>query len=238
VTSELLRAHDVSVGYGDAPLLRHVDLHVGRGECIALIGSNGVGKSTLLKTIAGLLRPHSGSISWEGRDLTALSAADRVRCGITLVPEGKHLFRGMSVRDNLLMGAYTRSDRQQAERDLERMFALFPALRGKAARIAGTLSGGEQQMCSLGRGLMTRPKLLMVDELSLGLSPVVTAELLALMAGLVRDGLSVVVVEQDVLASLTLAHRAYVIGAGRVLREGRGTDLIADPAIRKAYVGL
>jgi branched-chain amino acid transport system ATP-binding protein len=238
VTSELLRVHDVSVGYGDVPLLRHVDLHVGRGECVALIGSNGAGKSTLLKTIAGLLRPQWGSISWEGRDLTAMSAAARVRCGIALVPEGKHLFRGMSVRDNLLMGAYARTDRQLVEHDLERMFALFPALQGKAARIAGTLSGGEQQMCSLGRGLMTRPKLLMVDELSLGLSPVVAAELLALMAGLVKDGLSVIVVEQDVVASLRLAHRAYVIGAGQVLREGRGTDLIADPAIRKAYVGL
>ena len=238
MSAELLRVRGLSVGYGDVALLRDVDLHVGPGECIALIGSNGVGKTTLLKTIAGLLGALGGEMHWQGQDVTAASAATRVRHGIALVPEGKHLFRGMTVRDNLLMGAYSRSDRRDAERDLERVLARFPALQGKTTRISGTLSGGEQQMCSLGRGLMTRPKLLLVDELSLGLSPVVTAELLALMTNLVKDGLSVIVVEQDVLAALRLADRAYVVAAGRVVREGRAADLMADPTIRKAYVGL
>lgn len=237
MTAVLLRVRGLVAGYGDVPVVQDVDLDVGEGECVALIGSNGAGKSTLLKTIAGLLVPRRGSVGWEGRDLTAVSAAGRVRCGLTLVPEGKHLFRGMTVRDNLLMGAYLRPHARENARDLERVFALLPALQGKAARIAGTLSGGEQQMCSLGRGLMARPRLLMVDELSLGLAPVVASQLLSLLAHLIREGLSVVLVEQDVTAALSLAHRAYVIGAGRVLREGRSVDLIGDPVVRN-YVGL
>jgi len=238
VTTELLRLRGLFVGYGDVPVLRNVHLTVGPGECVALIGANGAGKSTLLRTIAGLLPAQRGSIGWCGADVTASPAAARVRAGVALVPEGKHLFRGMTVRDNLLMGAYTRGDRRQIERDLERVFTLFPALGGLTGRISGTLSGGEQQMCSIGRGLMARPRLLMVDELSLGLSPMVTAELLARMVELVRDGLSLIVVEQDVLAALRLAHRAYVIGSGQLLREGTADELIADPAIRTAYIGM
>ena len=178
MTTDLLGVSRLSVGYGDAPVLRDVDLRVGRGEWVAVIGSNGVGKSTLLKTIAGLLRARIGTLSWEGQDITALTAAARVRCGISLVPEGKRLFAGMTVGENLSMGAFARSDHAEARRDLDRVLTLFPALRDKTARIAGTLSGGEQQMCSLGRGLMARPKLLLVDELSFGLSPALTAELL------------------------------------------------------------
>ena len=238
MTTELLRVSEVSVGYGDAPVLTDVDLHVQRGEWVAVIGSNGAGKSTLLKTIAGLLRAKSGSVTWEGRDITPLSAAARVRYGISLVPEGKHLFAGMSVVENLFMGAFARSDRGEAKQDLEQVLTLFPALRDKLSRIAGTLSGGEQQMCSLGRGLMARPKLLLVDELSFGLSPGLTAELLEAMVGIVKGGVSVLLVEQDVLAALKHAHRGYVIGSGQVLRRGTGSELIADPGIRKAYLGM
>jgi branched-chain amino acid transport system ATP-binding protein len=238
VTTDLLRVSRLSVGYGGVQVLWGIDLHVGSGEWVAVIGSNGVGKSTLLKAIAGLLRPALGSVQWEGRDVTALSAAARVRCGIALVPEGKRLFTGMTVEENLLMGAFARRDRAEAKQDLEKVLTLFPALKDRTVQIAGTLSGGEQQMCSLGRGLMARPKLLLVDELSFGLAPAVTAGLLDTIAGIVRDGVSVVLVEQDVLGALRRAHRGYVIRTGRVVREGSGADLIADLTIRKAYLGL
>jgi branched-chain amino acid transport system ATP-binding protein len=238
MTTELLRVSGLWTGYGDAPVLRDVDLHVQRGEWVAVIGSNGVGKSTLLKTIAGVLRARSGSMVWEGRDITSLTAAARVRSGISLVPEGKRLFAGMTVGENLAMGAFARPDRVAAKRDLERVFTLFPALRDKTARIAGTLSGGEQQMCSLGRGLMAGPKLLLVDELSFGLSPALTSELLEAVAGIVREGVATVLVEQDVLAALKHAHRGYVIGSGQVLRQGSASVLMADPTIREAYLGL
>jgi branched-chain amino acid transport system ATP-binding protein len=238
MTTPLLRASRLSVGYGDLQVLWGIDLYVGPGEWVAVIGSNGVGKSTLLKAIAGILRPTTGSVEWEGRDVTALSAAARVRCGISLVPEGKRLFTGMTVEENLLMGAFARRDRAEAKRDLKKVLALFPALKDRTAQIAGTLSGGEQQMCSLGRGLMARPKLLLVDELSFGLSPAVTADLLDAMAAIVNDGVSVVLVEQDALAALKRAHRGYVIRTGQVVHEGSGAALIADPRIRKAYLGL
>jgi branched-chain amino acid transport system ATP-binding protein len=238
MTADLLRVSRLAAGYGDLQVLWGIDLHVGAGEWVAVIGSNGVGKSTLLKAIAGILRPTSGSVECEGRDVTALSAAARVRCGLSLVPEGKRLFTGMTVEENLLMGAFARGDRTEAKRDLEKVLTLFPALKDRTAQIAGTLSGGEQQMCSLGRGLMARPKVLLVDELSFGLAPAVTASLLDAMAGIVRDGVSVVLVEQDVLAALRRAHRGYVIRTGQVVREGSGVELIADPTIRKAYLGL
>jgi branched-chain amino acid transport system ATP-binding protein len=234
----LLRVSRLTAGYGDLQVLWGIDLQVGYGEWVAIVGSNGVGKSTLLKAIAGLLRPTGGSVEWQGRDVTSLSAAARVRSGISLVPEGKRLFRGMTVRENLLMGAFTRRSRAEATHDLERVLTLFPALRDRTTQIAGTLSGGEQQMCSLGRGLMARPKLLLVDELSFGLSPAVAAGLFEALAGIVNDGTSILLVEQDVRAALTRAHRAYVVRGGQVVREGAGAELIADAAIGKAYLGL
>jgi branched-chain amino acid transport system ATP-binding protein len=234
----LLRVSRLTAGYGDLQVLWGIDLQIGHGEWVAVIGSNGVGKSTLLKAIAGLLRPTDGSVQWQGRDVTSLSAAARVRCGISLVPEGKRLFSGMTVRENLLMGAFARRDRAEARRDLEKVLALFPALRDKTLQIAGTLSGGEQQMCALGRGLMARPQLLLVDELSFGLSPAVAAGLLEALAGIVNDGVSVLLVEQDVRAALKRAHHGYVVRGGQVVREGTGAELIADATIRKAYLGL
>jgi branched-chain amino acid transport system ATP-binding protein len=234
----LLRVSRLTAGYGDLQILWGIDLQVGYGEWVAVVGSNGAGKSTLLKTIAGLLRATGGSVEWEGRDVTALSAAGRVGCGISLVPEGKRLFSGMTVRENLLMGAFTRRSRAEAKQDLERVLALFPALRDRTAQIAGTLSGGEQQMCSLGRGLMARPKLLLVDELSFGLSPAVAAGLLEALARIVNDGMSILLVEQDVRAALTRAHQGYVVRGGQVVREGTGAELIADATIGKAYLGV
>jgi branched-chain amino acid transport system ATP-binding protein len=234
----LLRVSRLTAGYGDLQILWGIELQVGYGEWVAVVGSNGAGKSTLLKTIAGLLRATGGSVEWEGRDVTALSAAGRVGCGISLVPEGKRLFSGMTVRENLLMGAFTRRSRAEAKQDLERVLALFPALRDRTAQIAGTLSGGEQQMCSLGRGLMARPKLLLVDELSFGLSPAVAAGLLEALARIVNDGMSILLVEQDVRAALTRAHQGYVVRGGQVVREGTGAELIADATIGKAYLGV
>jgi branched-chain amino acid transport system ATP-binding protein len=234
----LLQVSRLTVGYGDVQVLWGIDLQVGYGEWVAVVGSNGVGKSTLLKTIAGLLRATGGSVRWQGRDVTSLSAAERVRCGISLVPEGKHLFSGMTVRENLLMGAFARRSRAEERDGLEKVLTLFPALRDRTEQIAGTLSGGEQQMCSLGRGLMARPKLLLVDELSFGLSPAVAAGLLDALAAIVNDGMSIVLVEQDVRAALKRAHHGYVVRGGQVVREGTSAELIADPTIRKAYLGL
>jgi branched-chain amino acid transport system ATP-binding protein len=234
----LLQVSRLTVGYGDVQVLWGIDLQVGYGEWVTVVGSNGVGKSTLLKTIAGLLRATGGSLRWQGRDVTSLSAAERVRCGISLVPEGKHLFSGMTVRENLLMGAFARRSRAEERDGLEKVLTLFPALRDRTEQIAGTLSGGEQQMCSLGRGLMARPKLLLVDELSFGLSPAVAAGLLEALAAIVNDGMSILLVEQDVRAALKRAHQGYVVRGGQVVREGTGAELIADPTIRKAYLGL
>jgi len=234
----LLQVSRLTVRYGDLQILWGIDLQVGYGEWVAVVGSNGVGKSTLLKAIAGLLRATDGSVQWEGQDVTALSAAGRVRCGISLVPEGKRLFSGMTVRENLLMGAFVRRSRAEARHDLEKVLTLFPALRDRTAQIAGTLSGGEQQMCSLGRGLMARPKLLLVDELSFGLSPALAASLLEALTAIVNEGMSVLLVEQDVRAALKRAHHGYVVRGGQVVRAGTGAELIADPTIRKAYLGL
>lgn len=234
---ELLGIADLGAGYGDLQVLWHVHLHVQVGEFVAVLGSNGAGKSTLLKTIAGVVRPLAGRICFDGVDVSGLSAAARVRRGISLVPEGKRLFSGMTVRENLLMGAFVRADGTEVARDLDRVLALFPALRERLDQVAGTLSGGEQQMCSVGRALMSRPRLLLVDELSFGLSPVMTERLFRAIAEINRAGTTIVLVEQDVMAALHHAHRGYVIAGGRVVREGPSDELAADRVIKKNYLG-
>jgi len=233
----MLELSGVRSGYGEAQVLWDIALRVDRGEIVALVGANGAGKSTLLGTIAGLVTPWSGSIVFQGADVAGRRPDQIVAAGISLVPQGRRLFGGLTVDENLLMGAFHRTDRDVAA-DLEKVYAYFPRLRERAGQLAGTLSGGEQQMCAIGRGLMARPTLLMVDELSLGLAPIVVELLLEVIVGLRRDGMTVLIVEQDVLVALETADRGYVIENGRVGLSGAARDVLADPHVKTAYLGL
>ncbi len=234
----MLRIENLHAGYGDVPVLWGVDLEVERGEIACLVGSNGAGKTTLLRALSGLLPPSSGSIVFEGRDLARAEPERVLGAGIAHVPEGRRLFSAMSVRDNLLMGAYLRRDGADAiGRDLERMYGLFPILRERQAQDAGTLSGGEQQMCAVARGLMSAPRMLVIDELSLGLAPAVVDQLCDALRRLNGEGLTLLVVEQDVAIALEIAQHAFVMDTGRVTRSGLSETLRNDPAIREAYLG-
>ncbi len=234
----LLQVRGVKAGYGDVPVLWGIDLEVGRGEIVCLVGSNGAGKTTLMRTVSGLVRPTSGSILFDGTELAGAEPDAVLAAGIAHVPEGRRLFSAMSIRDNLLMGAYLRSDGATAiGEDLARMFAMFPILRDRQNQDAGTLSGGEQQMCAIVRGLMGAPRLLMIDELSLGLAPAVVDQLCDALRALNRDGLSLLVVEQDVATALELAQHGFVMDTGRITRSGESGALASDPAIREAYLG-
>jgi branched-chain amino acid transport system ATP-binding protein len=232
----LLEVSGIRAGYGRAPVLHDVALSVGEAEIVALLGPNGAGKTTLLRTIAGSLGPWAGSVRFAGEELAGLPAERVVGAGLALVPEGRHLFAGMSVRENLLLGAYQRR-RADLGPDLERVLSLFPPLSQRAGQVAGRLSGGEQQMCAIGRALMGRPRLLMIDEMSLGLGPAVVDDLLALLPELAAAGTAVLLVEQDVEAALSVAARGYVLELGAVVQEGRGAELLADPRLREAYLG-
>ena len=232
----LLKVSDVRAAYGDVPVLWGIDLEVVRGEIVCLVGSNGAGKTTLMRTISGLLPATAGSIRFDGRDLGRAQPEQTLVAGIAQVPEGRRLFSAISVRDNLLMGAYLRRDDAVA-RDLERMYVLFPILRNRQHQQAGTLSGGEQQMCAIARGLMSAPKLLLIDELSLGLAPAVVDQLCDTLRALNRAGLTLLVVEQDVAIALDLANHAFVMDTGRIVSSGEASALANDPAIREAYLG-
>ena len=232
----LLRLSGVHSGYGDVPVLWGVDLDVAQGEIVCLVGSNGAGKTTLMRTVSGLLAPTAGTITFEGRELAGAAPEATLGAGIAQVPEGRRLFAAMSVRDNLLMGAYLRKDAGIAS-DLARMYGLFPILRDRQDQHAGTLSGGEQQMCAIARGLMGAPKLLLIDELSLGLAPAIVDQLCDTLHALNGEGLTLLVVEQDVAIALELATRAFVMDTGRVTRSGPSEVLRDDPAIREAYLG-
>ena len=232
----LLKVSDVRAAYGDVPVLWGVDLEVVRGEIVCLVGSNGAGKTTLMRTISGLLPATAGSIRFDGRELGRAQPEQTLGAGMAQVPEGRRLFSAMSVRDNLLMGAYLRRD-DAVVRDLERMYVLFPILRNRQHQQAGTLSGGEQQMCAIARGLMSAPKLLLIDELSLGLAPAVVDQLCDTLRALNRAGLTLLVVEQDVAIALDLANHAFVMDTGRIVSSGEASALANDPAIREAYLG-
>jgi branched-chain amino acid transport system ATP-binding protein len=235
----LLQVRGVRAGYGDVPVLWDVDLDVFPREMVGLLGSNGAGKSTLLSVLSGLVTMVSGAILWEGKDVTALLPAQRVRLGITQIPEGRLLFSGLTVRQNLQLGAFLRTDKAQVAADMESIFELFPLLRERKTQSAGTLSGGEQQMCAIGRGLMSRPRLLLIDELSLGLAPVMVDQIVDSLKRVFRErDLSIVLVEQDVQLGLELTQRAYVLETGRVVKQDRSDCLAGDPDIRKAYLGL
>jgi len=234
----LIEIEGLSAGYGDVRVLWDISLTVEAGEIACIVGSNGAGKTTLLRTISGLVRASSGRIRMAGEDITPLAADQILSRGIAHVPEGRRLFRGLSVRDNLMLGAYLRRDEAEIARDLDYVYALFPILRERQRQDATTLSGGEQQMCAVGRGIMSRPKLLMIDELSLGLAPMLVERLSEALLDINRTGITILLVEQDVMTAFEIARHGFVIETGRVGMHGATKDLAEDPAIRQAYLGM
>jgi branched-chain amino acid transport system ATP-binding protein len=238
MTEPLLQIEGLESGYGDVQVLWGIDLEVMAGEIACIVGSNGAGKTTLLRTISGIVRPKGGSIRFAGQAIEKADPEAILRFGIAQVPEGRRLFKGLSVRDNLLLGAYLRHDRAAIAEDLEHIYAIFPILAERRSQDATTLSGGEQQMCAVGRGLMSRPKLLMVDELSLGLAPQAVERLAEALVEVNKAGLTILVVEQDVLAAFELARRGFVIELGRIGMSGETRLLAEDQKIRQAYMGI
>lgn len=233
----LLEARGLTSGYGETQVLWGIDLAIRAGESVALIGANGAGKTTLMRALAGQLNPWDGGIFFEGQDLTRVAAHDRVRLGMVMVPEGRQLFPGMTVTENLLMGAYVRED-GEIEADLERVRELFPILRERSSQLAGHMSGGEQQMCAIGRALMVKPRLLMIDELSLGLAPVIVDRLMEAIDEIHRGGTTLLIVEQDVVNATTMAQRGYVIESGRIVLEGTSEMLLKDQRVQDSFIGL
>ena len=234
----LLRVRDVDVAYGEVQVLWGVSLDVFAGEIVALVGANGAGKSTLLSTISGLLSPRSGAIEFAGHPIAGAPTQRMVELGIAHVPEGRRLFPAMSVRDQLLLGAFRRNDRQAVERDLQRVVEIFPRVKERLHNLAGHLSGGEQQMVAIARGVMARPKLLMIDELSLGLAPVVIEALMETISRLNAEGMTILIVEQDVQAALERATRGYVLETGHIVLQGSAETLLRDERVRQAYLGV
>jgi branched-chain amino acid transport system ATP-binding protein len=233
----LLEVSGLKAGYGLVPVLRGIDLSVAPGEVIAVLGANGAGKSTLNKILSGLLRPWEGTVRFDGVDATGADASQMVAAGLIHVPEGRRIFPNLNVRENLELGSYRRGRRDRAG-NLERVFSIFPRLRERVRQLAGTLSGGEQQMLAIGRGLMGEPKLLILDEPSLGLSPLLVEEMFNLIARIREEGPGILLVEQNVVQSLNVASRAYLLENGRVAMEGTADVLLNDPQLKKAYLGL
>ena len=233
----LLQVENLNVGYGGMPVLHDVTLEVHPAEMVALVGSNGAGKTTLLRALSRML-PCTGSIVMNGREFAGLTPDEVFGLGLVQVPEGRQLFDRMTVQDNLLMGSYRRGDKVVIARDLDKIYTLFPALAERRHLLAGNMSGGEQQMCAIARALMAAPVLMMVDEMSLGLAPVVVERLMKVLTDIRTDGVTVLLVEQDVHLALSYADRGYVMETGNIVREGRAKDLLDDQTIRKAYWGL
>ncbi|MCD6352475.1 MAG: ABC transporter ATP-binding protein [Armatimonadetes bacterium] len=236
----MLTLAGVNAYYGRLHVLKGVALHVGEREIVALLGANGAGKSTTLHTICGLLRPSSGKVSFAGEDVTGLPAEALVRRGITLVPEGRKIFGSLSVRDNLLLGAYTRSgrsNRQAVAASLERVFEMFPFLRERQDQRGGSLSGGEQQMLAIGRALMSEPRLLLLDEPCLGLAPRIAQQIIASLSQLRDEGVTLLLVEQNARAALSIADRGYVMETGKIVLEGTAQELLRNREVQRAYLG-
>jgi len=235
----MLRVEGLNAGYGEVQILWDLSLEIPAGSITALIGSNGVGKTTCLRALAGGLAPYSGRILYEGQDISSRPQAWRARHGIMMIPEGRQLYSGLSVEDNLRMGAYTRHDRPGVRRDLDWVYTILPVLRERRRQLAGTLSGGEAQMCAIGRGLMAAPRLLLLDELSLGLAPVVVDSLVRVLRDIhAQRGLTILLVDQDVQTALELAGRGYVLVHGRMELSGPARELLDNPEIQKAYLGI
>jgi branched-chain amino acid transport system ATP-binding protein len=232
----MLEVATLSSRYGRIPMLADVDLRVGRGELVALVGANGAGKTTLLRVLSGVLPAARGSVRFEGSDVTHISSRRRVRMGIVQVPEGRQVFGPMSVEDNLRLGAFVRPAREVAG-GLERVFAMFPILAAKRRETAGTLSGGQQQMLAIGRALMARPKLLLLDEPSMGLAPRIVAEIFSIIRALRDAATTILLVDQNARAALAIADRAYVLEVGRIALSGKGAELLDNPRVQQAYLG-
>ena len=233
----MLEIKDLHVYYGAIHAIKGISLTVNEGEIVTLIGANGAGKSTTLRTISGLLAPRGGSVSFLGKDISGAPAQDIVRAGISQVPEGRRIFANMTVMENLELGAYIRSDKEGIARDYEMVFGRFPRLRERREQAAGTLSGGEQQMLAMGRALMTRPKLLLLDEPSMGLAPLLIREIFHIIVDINKAGTTVLLVEQNANMALSIASRAYVLETGRITLSGDAGELAQSEAVRRAYLG-
>ncbi|RLG84193.1 MAG: ABC transporter ATP-binding protein [Thermoprotei archaeon] len=234
----LLEVDNIDVFYGDTQILWGVSFKVEKGEIVCLLGANGSGKTTTLKTISGLLKPRRGRILWKGKDITNLPPHARVELGIAHIPEGRRLFPELTVLENLKAAAYIKRAREKLDDTLEMIFNLFPVLKERKNQLAGTLSGGEQQMLAIARGLVLRPELLMLDEPSLGLAPKLVIEVLNLVKRLRDEGYTILLVEQNVLQSLKIGDRAYILETGKIVKAGQAKALLEDPEIKKAYLGL
>ena len=233
----MLEISGIKAGYGAVSVLQGVSMRIDAGEIVALLGSNGVGKSTLNNVISGIVKPREGTVRLDSLDITGKTPRAIVEAGISQVPEGRRVFPNLSVRANLELGAYCRA-RERMRMNFERICVIFPRLKERLGQLAGTLSGGEQQMLAIGRGLMAEPKLLILDEPSLGLSPLMVEEMFKLIVKINQEGLSVLLVEQNVVQSLCVASRAYVLEQGRIALEGSASEMLADPRLRKTYLGL
>jgi branched-chain amino acid transport system ATP-binding protein len=237
VTERLLEISGLKVAYGGIHAIKGIDLHVAQGELVALIGSNGAGKTTTLKTLAGLLHPAGGNIHYDGNSLHNVAAHQRAALGIALVPEGRGVFARMTIAENLLMGAYCRSDKCEIATDLERMYELFPRLFERKDQLAGTLSGGEQQMVAMARALMSRPRLLMLDEPSMGLAPLMVQKIFDTIRDIAALGMSILLVEQNARLALEVARRGYVMESGAITLSGEAGELLGSDAVQRAYLG-
>ena len=233
----LLRAHDIHAYYGHIHALQGITLEVFPGEIVTLLGANGAGKTTTLRTISGLMHPRTGTITFDGTDITHVPAHRLVTRGVGHAPEGRRIFGRMTVLENLQMGAYTRHNKAELETDFDRVFALFPRLRERSSQAGGTLSGGEQQMLAIGRALMTRPKLLLLDEPSMGLSPILVEQIFDVIRDIHAQGTTVLVVEQNALMALGVAHRGYILQTGRIVLGDTAANLRKNPEVQKAYLG-
>jgi branched-chain amino acid transport system ATP-binding protein len=237
MSDPLLKVEGLHAGYGEMPVLCDVRLEVYEAEVVALVGSNGSGKTTLLRALSGIL-PWRGRVTFEGASLQGDTPDGIAGRGLVQVPEGRQLFDRLTVQDNLLMGAYRRYDGRAIREDIQRVYTQFPRLKERRNQLAGTMSGGEQQMCAMARALMARPRLMMVDEMSLGLAPLIVEQLMEVLAQIRTQGVTVLLVEQDVHLALSSADRCYVLEAGSVVRSGRAAELINDPEVQRAYLGL
>ena len=234
----LLEIKDLKVAYGKIQAVKGISLHINTGEIVTLVGANGAGKTTLLKTISGLLKPSSGVINFEGKDIQGINPHNRVLEGLCQAPEGRGIFPGMTVLENLEMGKYARPEwRKELKEDLDRVYTLFPRLKERQGQAGGTLSGGEQQMLSIGRALMSRPRLLLLDEPSMGLAPMFIQQIFKIIREIQTQGVSILLVEQNAAQALSCATRAYILETGNIVKEGAGKDLLNDDAIKKAYLG-
>ena len=233
----MLEVNDLEVYYGVIQAIKGISFHVDKGEVIALIGANGAGKTTTLHTVTGLISPKNGHVMFEGKDITKVPAHKIVSMGMAHVPEGRRVFAELSVYENLKMGAYTRKDKNEIEESLKNIYKRFPRLEERKNQMAGTLSGGEQQMLAMGRALMSRPKIILMDEPSMGLSPIMVNELFDIIRSVSESGTTVLLVEQNAKKALSIADRAYVLETGKIVLEGNAKDLLEDDSIKKAYLG-